>query len=318
MEKNRPLYIFKYLWDQTDELHPATIADILTHLQSVGITSNRKTVSADILALQDSGFDVVSNKSRQNQYFVGSRYLEPPEVKLLVDAVSAAKFISQKKSMALIAKLSEIAGPYQSEVLTRKLYVDGKAKTSNELVYYIVDLLHNAIHEEQAVNFRYFEYTADKQKVFKHSGQVYEFSPYDLLWNNDSYYVFGWSESHGKIIKFRVDRMEMPKLSQQPFQARSADYNITEYCKQVFSMYEGDLCEVRLLCENSLMKSIVDRFGESVKTKPHDDTAFIAEVNISASHTFYSWVFTYGNKIKIVAPKEIAAEYQKLLKAAIT
>ena len=318
MEKNRPLYIFKYLWDKTDEAHPATIADIMAYLQAANMPASRKTVAADILALQNSGFDVVSNKSRQNQYFVGSRYLEPPEVKLLVDAVSAAKFISQKKSLELIVKLSEIAGPYQSEVLTRKLYVDGKAKTHNELVYYIVDLLHNAIHEEQAVRFRYFEYTADKQKIFKHDGQVYEFSPYDLIWNNDSYYVFGWSESHGKIIKFRIDRMEMPKLSRKPFQTRSSDYDINEYCKQVFSMYDGKLCKVRLLCENSLMKSIVDRFGESVQTKPHDDNTFIAEVDISASPTFYAWVFTYGNKIKITAPKEIVTEYQKLLKAAMT
>ena len=318
MEKNRPLHIFKYIWDKTDEAHPVTITEILSHLQSVGINTNRKTVAADIWALQDSGFDVVCNKGRFNQYFIGTRYLEPPEIKLLVDAVSAARFISHNKSTELIKKLSEIAGPYQNETLTRKLYVDSSAKTTNELVYYIVDLLHNAIHAEQRLRFRYYEYTADKQKVFKHNGQVYEFSPYDLIWNNDSYYVFGWSESHGKVIKFRVDRMEMPKISRKAFRAKPSDYTITEYRKQVFSMYDGKLCTVKLLCENGMMKAIVDRFGESVQTKRHDEYSFTAEAEVSASPTFYSWVFTYRNRIKIIAPTEIAAEYQQMLRAATT
>ena len=37
VDKNRPLYIFKYLWDNTDEDHPAIINDILAHLETNGI-----------------------------------------------------------------------------------------------------------------------------------------------------------------------------------------------------------------------------------------------------------------------------------------
>lgn len=33
-DKNRPLHILKYLWDHTDEEHPAIITDILAHLES--------------------------------------------------------------------------------------------------------------------------------------------------------------------------------------------------------------------------------------------------------------------------------------------
>ncbi|MDD4122227.1 MAG: WYL domain-containing protein, partial [Eubacteriales bacterium] len=132
MEKNRAIYIFKYLWDKTDEEHPVTISNILEHLQTVGVTSTRKTIAADMEALQESGFDIICNKSRQNQYFIGNRYLEVPEMKFLIDAVQAAKFISEKKTYELIEKLSSLASPYQSSTLKRNLYVDGKAKTNNE------------------------------------------------------------------------------------------------------------------------------------------------------------------------------------------
>ncbi len=56
-DKNRPLYILKYLWDHTDENHPAVIADFLTHLAECGIQTNRKTIAADLVTLQDSVMD---------------------------------------------------------------------------------------------------------------------------------------------------------------------------------------------------------------------------------------------------------------------
>jgi predicted DNA-binding transcriptional regulator YafY len=317
MEKNRAIYIFKYLWDKTDEEHPVTISNILEHLQTVGVTSTRKTIAADMEALQESGFDIICNKSRQNQYFIGNRYLEVPEMKFLIDAVQAAKFISEKKTYELIEKVSSLASPYQSSTLKRNLYVDGKAKTNNECVYYIVDMLNNAINDKKAIRFSYYEYTPDKTRVFKHNGQIYEFSPYDLVWNNDCYYVFGWSESHGKVIKFRVDRMNTPMYSSKLFHDRPEDYDITDFCRQVFMMYDGKEQTVTLYCENSLMKTIIDRFGENVKTQKLDCGHFSAEVQVSASPTFYSWVFNYAGKMKITAPKEVAKEYSDRLKLAL-
>ena len=235
-DKNRPLHILKYLWDHTDEEHPAIITDILAHLESCGIHTNRKTVASDLVDLQDSGFDIVCNKSRQNQYFIGSRTLELAELKMIVDAVQAAKFISESKSVALIEKISALASPHQAEQLKRRLYVEGKAKTTNEAVNYTVDLLQSAIQSESAVEFQYTEYTARKKKELKHDGYLYRFSPYDLVWNNDCYYIFGWSQKHSKIAKFRVDRMHQPKMSAIAYHPRPEDYDISDYCERVFMM----------------------------------------------------------------------------------
>lgn len=315
-DKNRPLHILKYLWDHTDEDHPAIITDILAHLEECGIRTNRKTVASDLADLQDSGFDIVCNKSRQNQYFIGSRALELAELKMIVDAIQAAKFISESKSVALIEKVSSLASPHQAEQLQRRLYVEGKAKTTNETVNYTVDLLQAAIQTESSVEFQYIEYTARKKKELKHDGYLYRFSPYDLVWNNDCYYIFGWSQKHDKIVKFRVDRMYQPKLSAVAYHPRPEDYDISDYCERVFMMYEGKPCKVKLLCDNSLMKAIIDRFGEDVETHLHDDDSFSVVAEISASATFYSWVFTYGGKMKIVEPKAIRDEYERRLNEA--
>lgn len=314
--KNRILYIFKYLLECTDENHPVTINKIIIYLDSIDIKAGRKTIAADIEQLQKCGYDIVCNKSRQNQYFIGSRDLELPELKMLVDAVQAAKFITPKKSKALIKKLTAMASPYQSDELNRQLYIDGRIKTTNENVYYIVDLLYTAINEKKQVAFKYYEYTPEKKRAFKHNGQVYIFSPYDLVWSNDSYYVFGYSKSHDKIVKFRIDRMYKPSITANAAVAKPEDYNISDFCKHVFMMYDAETCTVELLCENSLMKAIIDRFGDQVKTKVMDCGHFKTTVEVSCSPTFFAWIFTYAGKIRILSPRSVVESYREHLMIA--
>jgi len=146
---------------------------------------------------------------------------------------------------------------------------------------------------------------------------VYEFSPYDLAWCNDTYYVFGWSESHGKVIKFRVDRIYKPSIAESDIHPIPEDYDLPAYIRRTFSMYDDYDCTVELLCDNELMKTIVDRFGEDVQTRRADADRFIATVDVSVSSTFYSWVFTYAGRIKMISPASVVEDYKERLQNAI-
>lgn len=96
--KNRLLYIKQFLETQTDEQHSMTLAEITDSMKQAGFPCCHKTIKNDIKQLLDSGVDVICNKGRENQYFIGDRHFELPELKLLVDAVQASKFISTKKA----------------------------------------------------------------------------------------------------------------------------------------------------------------------------------------------------------------------------
>lgn len=287
------------------------------HLEANGIHASRKTIAADLVQLQDCGFDVVCTKSRQNKYFIGTRNLELAELKTIVDAVQAAKFISTGKSRDLIKKLSTLASPHQAEPLKRNLYVDGKTKTNNEAVYYTVDLLHNAINHGLTVEFQYIEYNAKMEKTLKHNGQIYQLSPYDLVWNTDCYYVFGWSESHKKVVKFRVDRMYRPKESMIAYHSKPEEYAIEKCCSQLFMMYDGKLVTTQLRCDHSMMNAIVDRFGEDVKIVSRDSSTFTIEAEVAESPTFFSWVFTYSDRMQILSPQSMKDAYAKRLTEAL-
>lgn len=103
--KSRLLYILKYLWQNTDAKHYATTADILVFLRGNGISCDRKMIPSDIQKPCDMGMDIEQERSRENRYFLSSHLFTLPELKLLIDAVESYKFITSKKSEALIEKI---------------------------------------------------------------------------------------------------------------------------------------------------------------------------------------------------------------------
>ena len=305
------LLLRQYLHQHTDEQHPVSVTDILAFWQQHGIQAGRKSVYTDIELLQNVGMDIVCVKSSQNKYFVGQRLFELPELKLLVDAVESSRFITEKKSTALIKKLGHLTSTAQAEQLNRRIYMGGTPKPENESIYYNVDTIHNAVQKKQQITFQYFEYTPKKEKILKHDGYKYRFSPYAMIWNRDCYYTVGWSEKHGKIAQFRVDRMTAVEPLEQTA-VQTPDFDPAEYVRKVFGMYPDDLCTVELLCDNEVMRSVIDRFGENVQTETVDEQHFRATVEVAPSPPFFSWVFTFSGKIRIVSPAAVLEEMRDM------
>lgn len=305
------LLLRQYLYQQTDEQHPVSVTDILAFWQQHGIQAGRKSVYTDIELLQNAGMDIVCVKSTQNRYFVGERLFELPELKLLVDAVESSRFITEKKSTALIKKLGHLTSTAQAEQLDRRIYMGGTPKPENESIYYNVDTIHNAVQKKQQITFQYFEYTPKKEKILKHDGYKYRFSPYAMIWNRDCYYAVGWSEKHGKIAQFRVDRMTAVEPLEQTA-VQTLDFDPAEYVRKVFGMYPDNLCTVELLCDNEVMRNVIDRFGENVQTETVDEQHFRATVEVAPSPPFFSWVFTFSGKIRIVSPAAVLEEMQDM------
>ena len=311
--KDRLLTLREILINETDSDHPITVVEIISRLNADGFTADRKTVYKDIETLKAHGVNIAHERKRQNQYYIINRDFTLSELTLLVDAVQAAKFVSVKDSNALIKKLSALTSVHQADKLKRRLYVEKYVKSANEKVLHTADLLHTAVNRGLKVEFQYFEYNASKKKEYKHNGQVYSFSPYGLLWSNDCYYALGYSDSHGKIITFRVDRIANPVLTKWKSVPRPKGFKPEEYSKSVFQMYDGEQQTVTIRCENDLMKSVIDRFGEKVKTALDGNEHFTAEVDVSVSNTFFGWIVGFGGRMEIIAPDDVKQQYRDTL-----
>lgn len=313
--KNRTLYVLKYIWENSDEEHQVTAKDIMAFLKEHGMQATSRTIKADVDQLIECGFDIEINHSTQNRFYMYERHFEMAELKILIDAVQSAKFITEEKSKGIIEKLAAFASRSQRRILERSFYVDKRVKTENKSAYYTLDSLHEAIRERKKVSFKYLEIAPDKSKKEKHRGQVYLFSPYALIWNEDCYYVIGYSEAptHKKIVKFRVDRIKGLTIEDVPAVKKPKDFSVEKYFTQVFSMYDGPAYEVDILCDNDVMKYIIDRFGEKVQTKIVDNQHFQVTVTVNLSPTFYGWLFSFAGKMKLLSPAIAVEVFQKMM-----
>ena len=151
----RVVEMLRYLYQHTDENHPATVTDITAYLKERGIQAVRQTVYADLNALITAGFDIVIVKSTQNQYFIGNRLFEYAELKMLADAVASSKIISAKRSEALAQKLGCLTSIHQAEWLKGFVSLSSCMKPGNEKVSYIIDSIQSAILDHQQMEFPY-------------------------------------------------------------------------------------------------------------------------------------------------------------------
>ena len=314
--KSRLLRLLKYLYRNSDEEHMKSRFDIVAELSDEESSYSRHTVADDIRALIAEGYDIEISQDGGNQYYYGTREFELPELKLLIDAVSACKFITPAQSRTLIGKLNGFASIYQAGELTRHIYIADDVKPTNRQVYYIVNDINDAINRRKRLEFLYQDYDADKKKVLRHGGEVYSVSPYGLVWDSDHYYMVAYSERRQMISQFRVDRMKSACITDKDAVPAPEDFVMKEYVQEMFGMYGGEPVSVRLECDNDMMNAVVDKFGESVQTHRHTAGTFIADVKVKDSPTFYAWVFMFDGKIRIDSPGSVRSTYLAMLERA--
>lgn len=318
--KLRPLYLAKILYEQTDEEHYLTTVQLMQILEEqYGISAHRQTIKADIDLLKQFGLEIEEVKSVQNRYNLYGRQFDIPELKLLIDAVESSKFITAHKSQELVDKLSRLAGEHASAGLKRNVCCENRVKPGNEKIYLIIDAINEAINENKKISFQYFRYDVNKKQQLKLDGKSYVITPLHLVWNGDYYYMIGVYDYKQRLGSFRVDRIaKRPTILEEDGTPAPDGFDVNEHINTTFRMFNSTHAEVELICDNDVMDSIIDRFGEEVSTCPYDQHSFKAVVNIAVSNVFYSWVFGFGGKVRIHSPAKVKAQYADMLRTAVT
>ncbi len=312
-QKLKLLYLYQYLVEETDEEHPASMQNILAYLNQLGIRAERKSIYSDLEALRDFGADIIMCREKSVGYYIGERTFELVELKLLVDAVQASKFITRKKSEELIRKIGTLTSRYQASGLSRQVYVTNRPKNANESIYYNVDKLHDAITRETAVRFTYFEWLPTKEYRLRRNGAFYTVSPWALSWDDENYYLIGYDHDMKEIRHYRVDKMLGIEETGQHRQGSNlfAQLDMAEYTKQTFQMFGGDEAVVTLKCSNWMAGIILDRFGSEVSILREKDY-FLANVKVCISPMFFAWVFGFGKDMEITGPDSVVEKMREM------
>lgn len=314
----RTLTILGILREFTDEEHPMNAADMAARLQAMDMDVERRSIYRSLEELEQAGVDIVHKEQKNLGFYLGQREFELPEVKLLMDAVQSARFITGKKSRELVGKLANLASRAQAEELLGGVFLEDRAKCMNEQIYYNIDHIHEAIRSGRQIAFKYCEYDLMKRRVERRGGEEYEASPYALEWNSDAYYLISRVGTLKKFTHFRVDRMKDIRVLAAPALPYSDFYddgqlNIADYGIRAFSMFEGPVEAVQIRFRNHLVTPVIDRMGSGVRLAPDGDGWFVMRADLVVSPGLTAWLAHFGGDAEILSPQSARDLVRKTL-----
>jgi predicted DNA-binding transcriptional regulator YafY len=258
-------------------------------------------------------------RARANEYYLEGRKFELPELKLLIDAVESSRFMTESQSKSLTEKLITLTSDTNAGKFKRNLHVPGRVKSENKQIFYIVDSINEAINSGKRISFQYIDYNSRTKEVLRNKGNAYTISPYSLIWNGDYYYLVGYYHEKDDIRTFRVDRIKaQPEILEVAADPVPEDFDITRYTREVFRMYDTEEpVPVTLVCENEVMKGVLDAFGMDIKVKRAEKGHFQTTVMACTSPTFYGWVFQWEGRVRITAPEVVVQAYAALARKVL-
>lgn len=319
-QKFKFTYLMKIMAEKTDDEHSLTMPQILEELEKYEVSAERKSIYEDFKDMSNFGIEVIKEqKGRETFYHIAGREFELAEVKLLIDAVQSAKFITQKKSKSLISKVKNFVSEHQAKQLQRQIVINDRVKTMNESVYYNVDDIHTAINQNRKIKFKYYKWDIDKKLVERHGGSYFVVSPWALLWDDENYYMIAFDDWDNKIKHYRVDKMMYIEVGNDERAGKEEfkNFDMAKYSKATFGMYHGEKTKVCIKFANHMCGVFIDRFGKDTLFRKIDENHSELIVDINVSPQFFGWIFSLGNDVEIVSPVEVVNELREYTKKFI-
>lgn len=316
-EKNQKIKLMKImeiLRQETDEEHPMTKVELAARLVAMNVSCSPRSLIRDIKLLNEQGYEIMERLiGHEKAYFVCDRSFSVPELKILIDAVQAASFVTNKKTGELIDKIAALGGSHRAGILKSNIVKFNTRKHTNETIYYTVGYIEDAIQQNKKIIFRYFDLDENGQKVYRRDGHHYVVEPVALVFNEDNYYLIVYSERHDGTANYRIDRIDSVEIIDDPVsdKARSIRRKVARYTEEAFKMFNGQPESVTLRFSDKLIGPVLDKFGEDTRMSRVDDHTIEAIVQVRIAPTFWGWLFQFGADMHIVEPETLRQEYKK-------
>jgi len=320
IKKIKLLRLMEIFRQETDEDNPMLATTVCKRLEEKGVMCDRRTLTRDIAILNEFGYEIMSTMvGHEKAYYVVDRSFDVPEIKILIDAVQAASFITEKKATELVEKIAALGGAHRAEILKQSIVCFNTRKHSNESIYYNVDRLEEAIYKNKKVIFLYYDLNEHGERVYRRDGHHYVVEPIALVFNEDNYYLTCYSSRHDGTTNYRVDKMSAVEIIDEDITEKAMELraSVAGYTEQVFKMYGGEEAKITLEFSDKLIGVVYDKFGENVRMVRTGEHTIVASVDVRISPTFWGWMFQFTDQMKILSPANVAEEYKAQAKKII-
>jgi len=301
------LKIWEILNQETDADNHMPSTELLAKLGDIGIPCDRRTLYKYIDVMNEYGYDIHCKRSKNNEYWVDERGFSPSEVRVMLDAIQAASFITPKKTVELVNKVSELAGSLRGEIIKQNTVAFNTKKSSNDQMFDSVAAIGLAIRKKKKILFRYFDYNYKHEKVMRRDGHRYVVNPLATIFSNGQYYLVCYNDVNHNTTHYRIDRMQdVSILEDAPITPRPGGerFSISKHKSSVFGMFGGEAKMVRFEADEKLLDVVFDQFGDDIKIKPTAEGRYTFSAEVQMSSVFLGWVCAFGESIKVVAPED--------------
>lgn len=317
--KIKLLKMWEILKSQTDEEHPMSTNELIEKLSLEGISVDRKILYSDIELLNQNGYEVITQRERSNVYYVEDRSFFEHEVRILMDAVKSAAFITEKKTEELINKIAVLAGSKRGRLLKENVTKFSTVKANNESIYYSVDPIVQAIKKKKKIGFNYSDYNIKRERVPRMDKndptqkRWYVVNPVATVIDNGQYYLSCYDDRHGgDMANYRIDRMDNVTVLDD-YITKNPKLDASKSRTKKFVTYMGDPKTVVFHADKSLIDLLFDEFGNNIKMRELENGRLHCTVDVQQSPTFINWCCSFGSRLTVISPPSTINEIKKHL-----
>lgn len=307
--KQRLIKLQELLRKHTDEENQLKLDEVLDlFYDEYKVHAGKKAIRDDLKELEESDlFDVTVNQEKdgvEKFYSHQQRLFEIHELRLLIDAVSSAKFISTKETEDLVDKIKQLTSIHQARQLGNRIILGENSKNENTKIKYSIHMLHTAILSNLYIQFKYGRYNLQKKFKLSNNGDFYQLKPYALVWHNNFYYLIGEYLPTQEIRHYRVDRMREVGTLEETF-VPDPGFDVSKYSEKLFHMYSGEEALIEIEFNAYMINVVIDRFGRGVNVRPIGEDKFRISTQAIISDGLVRWLMTWGSDAKVLTPPSL-------------
>jgi predicted DNA-binding transcriptional regulator YafY len=135
-------------------------------------------------------------------------------------------------------------------------------------------------------------------------GRVREVTPYGLLFGRSNYLV---ADEGAGPRNWRLDRIFDVEVTERPA-ARASDFSLQDYADQSFGIFHDDTEDVVLQVSPAGREDALRwRFHANQQVEPQNDGSVIVRFRASGMLELAWHLFTWGDKVRVLAPEVLRA-----------
>ena len=314
-------YVLKIICEYDKEYIHAK--DIVEQLKTYGIVVNIKTVYSAIENINAFFRNILGEdmiiKKKKSGLKIQKDFFSDGELQFLMDDIMYHPDLRYEDKEGLKSTLLAFSSDRQKKCLVPSHF--HKRDMSFSLLLNLSTIM-KAIENESVISFQYINYEVKNDHLYEvnsrngNKGEEYYFSPYQIVSNNNHYYVIGYNTKYKeRLTTYRIDRMRKIQKTRMRFVEVREQFDLKDEIDKMMNMYMGHKRNtLKIECEQRVLREIVSRFGDHLSAqKLWNDHYLITIEDIPLSEGLIGWILMLQDQIKVIEPLELQKEIQQRL-----